>query len=369
MKILGLTLSSLLFIVQLAVAAPAATKSTSATSVKKTTNTQTQKGGKSAKKTIKAQSTQKYKVRKGDSLYTIAHAHGMKLGELQRLNNIRDNRIKPGQTLLVKGSAKSRTGQSKKQAPELAAATPSHGELAQTSDTITGDPGVEPIALSYLSIPYRYGAESRRSTDCSGFTQQVFQEFDIKLPRTAREQYTVGSNIEREALQTGDLLFFRTRAKKKYPTHVGIYLGDGKMIHASSKHRKVIVSSIDHPYYLKRYIGAKRVALFLPGDLNLDDVARQIGELDQDFAGYLSSDTARQELESVKTKKSAPSVEGADSLMAATGDDSDQQEHPLLPDNQELLNQEEGEDDIDAEPEPEPLPLQPQTVMTQLSPT
>jgi hypothetical protein len=60
-------------------------------------------------------------------------------------------------------------------------------------------------------------------------------------------------------MQKGDLLFFRTYAK--YPSHVGIYLGDGKMIHASSRSHRVVVTSIDHPYYRQRFIGAKRISL------------------------------------------------------------------------------------------------------------
>jgi hypothetical protein len=60
-------------------------------------------------------------------------------------------------------------------------------------------------------------------------------------------------------MRKGDLLFFRTYAR--FPSHVGIYLGDGKMIHASSRSRRVVVTSIDHPYYRKRFIGAKRIDL------------------------------------------------------------------------------------------------------------
>lgn len=239
--------------------------------------------------------TQKYKVRSGDSLYTIARRHGMKLADLERMNGLKVSRLKIGQILIVSGKAK-KTGKS--QADEIVEesgqvisqiAIPNNEGLFVDS---LAEVGVEPIARTYLAIPYRYGAESRKSTDCSGFVQQVFREFDIKLPRTAREQYTVGVKIDRPSLASGDLLFFRTRAKKKYPTHVGIYLGNGKMIHASSRSRKVVISDVNHPYYVKRYVGAKRTATFLPGEIDLEMLARQVTgtETDAPLSAAITTD-------------------------------------------------------------------------------
>lgn len=252
-----------------------------------------EKKTKATKKSVVA--SQKYKVRAGDSLYTIARQHGMKLTELQRLNGLKSSRLKIGQTLVISGKAK-KSG--KVQADEIVEES---GEaIAQIAlpdaDGLFADSmaeaGVEPIARSYLSIPYRYGAQSRKSTDCSGFVQQVFREFDIKLPRTAREQYQVGMKVDRSSLSSGDLLFFRTRARKKYPTHVGIYLGNGKMIHASSRQHKVVISDVNHPYYVKRYVGAKRTATFLPGEIDLEMLARQVtgAEVDAPLAAAIATD-------------------------------------------------------------------------------
>lgn len=238
--------------------------------------------------------TQKYKVRSGDNLSTIARRYGMKLAELKRLNGLKDSRLKIGQTLIVSGKAKSAgkvhaNVSVKESRPSISriALPNAEGLFDDSLETV----GVEPIARTYLSIPYRYGAGSRNSTDCSGFVQQVFREFDISLPRTAREQYTVGMKIDRPSLASGDLLFFRTRASKKYPTHVGIYLGNGKMIHASSGKRKVVISDVNHPYYVKRYVGAKRTATFLPGEIDLEMLARQVtgAEVDSSLISAIAS--------------------------------------------------------------------------------
>lgn len=255
------------------------------TAAKKSTATSSAAKARSSVQKAKsaAAKTQKYKVRKGDSLYTIARKHGMSLAELKRINGLKDARLKPGQRLVV-------SVKKGRQHNDDATGTESLELIAPLANA-TGDGlfedslaevGIEPIARTYLSIPYRYGAQSRKSTDCSGFVQQVFREFDIRLPRTAREQYTVGAKIDRASLASGDLLFFRTRARKKYPTHVGIYLGNGKMIHASSRQRKVVISDVNHPYYVKRYVGAKRAATFLPGEIDLEMLARQVTGFETD---------------------------------------------------------------------------------------
>jgi len=93
--------------------------------------------------------------------------------------------------------------------------------------------------------------------DCSGYVQKVFGLLDVSLPRTAREQFHIGEPVSKEELSIGDLVFFRTYAS--FPSHVGIYLGNDLFIHASSRSRKVSIDSLDTPYYVKRFIGAKRL--------------------------------------------------------------------------------------------------------------
>ena len=132
------------------------------------------------------------------------------------------------------------------------------GEPAAAVTPEIGSAAIESTAAQYLGTPYRFGGESADGIDCSSFVQKVFREHQINLPRTAREQSMVGSEVAPGDLRKGDLIFFHTYAA--YPSHVGIYLGDGKMIHASSGKGEVTVSDLNSDYYRSRYLGAKRVA-------------------------------------------------------------------------------------------------------------
>ncbi|MEF3192180.1 MAG: C40 family peptidase [Campylobacterales bacterium] len=115
-------------------------------------------------------------------------------------------------------------------------------------------------ASEYLGLGYRFGASRNSSkTDCSLFTQRVFQKLGINLPRSSSEQAQLGQRVARNDLQAGDLLFFRTY--KRGVGHVGIYIGNGKMIHASYNERKVIIEDLDKAYFKKRFLFAKRLPL------------------------------------------------------------------------------------------------------------
>jgi len=113
--------------------------------------------------------------------------------------------------------------------------------------------------MGWLGTPYRFGGTSRKSIDCSAFTQSIFEEAaEVKIPRTARWQFTVGEKIEKfDELQFGDLIFFHTRSYA-YASHCGIYLGDNLFAHASSRYG-VTVSSLESRYYNKRFIGGRRL--------------------------------------------------------------------------------------------------------------
>ncbi|CAN5653327.1 hypothetical protein BH11ARM2_BH11ARM2_26280 [soil metagenome] len=113
-------------------------------------------------------------------------------------------------------------------------------------------------AQSWRGVRYRYGAMSRNATDCSGFTTQVFHSVGVSLPRTSGEQASVGAKVDRGSLQAGDLVFFHT-VRGKRVGHVGIYMGNGKFIHASSGGGKVMVSSLSDGYYNNRFVTARRI--------------------------------------------------------------------------------------------------------------
>ncbi|MBV9149346.1 MAG: C40 family peptidase [Candidatus Eremiobacteraeota bacterium] len=110
-------------------------------------------------------------------------------------------------------------------------------------------------ALRFLGTPYVFGGTSGYGFDCSGYVQHVFAMAGVYLPRTADAQYYAGSGVSQP--RAGDLVFFQTY--EAGPSHVGIYLGGGRFVHASSS-RGVMVSSLGESYWSARYIGAKRFA-------------------------------------------------------------------------------------------------------------
>ncbi len=113
------------------------------------------------------------------------------------------------------------------------------------------------ILQDYLGKPYRGKSIFVRGVDCSLFAREVFKQFDeIELPRTVREQYKMGREISYRHLAFGDLVFFRTERNKV--SHVGIYAGDGRFIHASTS-RGVIISNMNEKYWAQRYDGGRRI--------------------------------------------------------------------------------------------------------------
>lgn len=111
-------------------------------------------------------------------------------------------------------------------------------------------------AYNFLGRPYVYGASGPNAFDCSGLTSYVFRQFGVSLPRTSSSQFGVGMRVSRSDLQPGDLVFFNTYSSI---SHVGIYIGGGEFIHASSTGKPVMISSLSEGYYNSRFAGARRV--------------------------------------------------------------------------------------------------------------
>ena len=136
---------------------------------------------------------------------------------------------------------------------------------AQTAGKVwAGAQDVTMYALGLIGVNYRFGGNTPDTgLDCSGLVRYVFQEVTgVTLPRTAKEMSTVGAKVGAGDLQPGDLVFFNTR--RFAFSHVGIYLGDNRFVHAPSRGSEVKIASIDQSYWQKHFNGARRVIGVLP---------------------------------------------------------------------------------------------------------
>lgn len=107
---------------------------------------------------------------------------------------------------------------------------------------------------------YVWGGTNPEGFDCSGYVQFLYKKQNIDLPRTAYSQSKLGTTVAFNRLQKGDLVFFLTDKSRGIPiTHVGIYMGEGKFIHAADKTRGVIISPIMYGSYRKNFVTAKRL--------------------------------------------------------------------------------------------------------------
>ena len=261
-------------------------------------------------------------VRKGDTLGKIARAHHVSASKIQAANGLEGTHLSVGTKLVIPGGKahskrrKVHSGKGKRvnvrestlpddppsgaqltfvdpqgsTLPAEARKLPTEAELTELAkapkpaDTASpaaaapvaptagkADSSIKDrllrVAQRMLAVPYRFGGTTLWGLDCSGFVQKTFAFLNLDLPRSAREQFREGAKVAKADLSPGDLVFFRTYAK--YPSHVGIYLGDNRFVHASSRERKVTVESLDTPYYMKRYIGAKR--LLFEGDQQIEN--------------------------------------------------------------------------------------------------
>lgn len=113
-------------------------------------------------------------------------------------------------------------------------------------------------AMGFIGVPYRRGGSSENGVDCSGFVRTIYEQtVGLLLPRRANEQAAATQKIDRSELKPGDLVFFNTM--RRAFSHVGIYVGDNKFIHAPKPGARVRVEDMNLSYWNARFDGARRV--------------------------------------------------------------------------------------------------------------
>ena len=143
----------------------------------------------------------------------------------------------------------------------LSSTKPSNSSSSTDSSTSSKVDKVLNFASQQLGKPYVWGAQGPNSFDCSGLTYYVYKNAaGITLPRTSVEQSKYGTTVSKSNLKAGDLIFFDTSGPNDGGvSHVGIYVGNGQMIHASSSQKKIVKVSVETSYWNNAYVRAKRV--------------------------------------------------------------------------------------------------------------
>jgi murein DD-endopeptidase len=113
------------------------------------------------------------------------------------------------------------------------------------------------IAAGMIGSPYRYGGETPKGFDCSGLVYYAFRKAGIEVPRTTHEQFKQSHPVSLSHLEPGDLLFFKLNRHKV--SHVGIYAGEGRFVHAPSNGKQVSYAELQDPYWKRRLKGARRL--------------------------------------------------------------------------------------------------------------
>jgi peptidoglycan DL-endopeptidase LytE len=196
-----------------------------------------------------------YHVQKGDTLERIASRFNVDKQDIIDLNEIKKRKkLAPGTTLyLPKTDDDASDEMIVLQDSQFARRPVKHWKNEEERVVLVK------VAKSFAGAPYKFGGESVRGLDCSAFVKKMYDIFDVQLPRSAREQFCTGMPVSKEELTTGDLVFFKSK-RAKHPTHVGIYIGEDKFIHASSLLRRgVKIDCLSDSYFTRTYTGAVRV--------------------------------------------------------------------------------------------------------------
>jgi LysM repeat protein len=211
-----------------------------------------------------------YEVKEGDTLYTISLRHNVSIDLIKDLNGIKDNVIFVGQKLkipynpleepftLENPAIRFREKPKELISQKFSVNFLSKSFIDEKDENLLKKKFLE-ISKQFSDYLYKLGGNGNGYLDCSMFVKLVYEELGIDLPRTSREQFLVGINVKKDELIPGDLVFFSRYRDKDNISHVGIYIGDNKFVHFSSRRRGLSIDSLDEPYFNERFVGAKRI--------------------------------------------------------------------------------------------------------------
>jgi cell wall-associated NlpC family hydrolase len=236
----------------------------------------------------------RHRVESGQTLWRISKGYGIPVDELMKANNLTDTTLMPGDVLYLPREVKPEWTSPVERVEVSTTETAPAPRVQASTETRTPSGGTDPSALgewvevtladksrawvraedlvlgswqprdrdhlvntarAFIGVPYKWGGTNPNGYDCSGFVQEVFRLSGHSVPRMADAQYEKLEKVDKDGLVPGDLVFFNTDGSGV--SHVGIYSGEGKFLHASSS-RGVIESGLDESYYSTRYVGASR---------------------------------------------------------------------------------------------------------------
>jgi peptidoglycan DL-endopeptidase LytE len=204
-----------------------------------------------------------YVIQKGDTLSCISRKVGIPIEEIKKMNHLGTSSLKIGQVLHLPRDRNRGDEESEElgDGEEMIEALQPEGDpVAYTPLEKWSNPEERNLFIrvvkNFLGVPYKLGGSTLKGIDCSAFVKKIYEIFNTQLPRTTREQFSIGKKVEKGQLEEGDLVFFRRRGNS---AHVGIYIGDNQFVHASSSNREVKIDDLDTPYYNKRFLKGVRV--------------------------------------------------------------------------------------------------------------
>ncbi|ATH94870.1 peptidoglycan-binding protein [Bacillus glycinifermentans] len=203
--------------------------------------------GSSKQSKVSSSSSATHKVVRGDSLWKISRSYNMTVNELKKLNGLKTDLIRIGQVLKVKGtsSVKSTSGSTASKTTTSSKKTVQSSSKLNTSKLVSD-------ARALIGTPYKWGGTTPSGFDCSGFIWYLLNK-QTNVARTSTAGYW-SSMTKVSSPAVGDFVFFTTY--QAGPSHMGVYIGSNKFIHASSD--GVMISDMTSSYWKPRYLGAKR---------------------------------------------------------------------------------------------------------------